>query len=203
MTSPTPAPRPRRTRDAEATRQRLLRAALELFTSVGFHGATTPALATRAGVAEGTIYRHFAGKEALYAEVVRSTARWAHGIVTEVEADRGVPAAERLRRLGHRFVEAAERDPAAARLLFLRAGDAPSDPSSRAALAEYHGGIERLVAAAKADGLVRPGPAELWAAVWLAAVGFVAWKVAAKEWEAASATVEQALQAAWDAIAAR
>ncbi len=203
MTAPTPTPHPRRTRDGEATRQRLLRAALELFTSLGFHGTTTPALATRAGVAEGTIYRHFAGKEALYAEVVRSTARWAHGIVTDVEADRTAPASDRIRRLGHRFVEAAERDPAAARLLFRRAGDAPSDPASRAALAELNGGVERLVAAAKADGQVRPGPAELWAAVWLALVGFVAWKVAAKEWEAASATVEQALQAAWDAIAAR
>ena len=203
MTTPTPTPRPRRTRDPDATRQRLLRAALELFTSLGFHGTTTPALATRAGVAEGTIYRHFPGKEALYAEVVRSTARWAHGIVTDVESDRALPVLERIRRLGHRFVEAAERDPAAARLLFRRAGDAPSDPASRAALADLHGGVERMVAEAKAGGLVRPGPAELWAAVWLALVGFVAWKVAGREWEPGSATVEQALQAAWDAIAAR
>jgi AcrR family transcriptional regulator len=203
VTTPAPAPRPRRTRDGEATRQRLLRAALELFTTTGFHGTTTPALAARAGVAEGTIYRHFAGKEALYAEVVRGTAQWAHGVVAEVEADRTVPAVERLRRLARRFVEGAERDPAAARLLFRRTGDVPSETGSRAALADFQAGVERLVAAAKGDGLVRPGPAELWAAVWLALVGFVAEKVAAKEWEAESATVEQALQAAWDAIATR
>ena len=45
-----PAPRPaRRGRDGEPTRQRLLRAGLELFTTTGFHGTTTPALAQRAG----------------------------------------------------------------------------------------------------------------------------------------------------------
>ena len=45
-------------RDGEATRQKLLRAALELYTAAGFRDTTTPAIAARAGVAEGTIYRH-------------------------------------------------------------------------------------------------------------------------------------------------
>ena len=40
-------------------------------------------------------------------------------------------------------------------------------------------------------------------ALVFALVSFVAWKVAAREWEAGSVTVEQALQAAWDAIAVR
>ena len=59
-------------RDGEATRQRLLRAALELFTTTGFQATTTPAIAERAGVAEGTIYRHFPGKEQLLNEVYRA-----------------------------------------------------------------------------------------------------------------------------------
>ena len=54
------APTPRR--DGEATRQRLLRAALELFTTTGFRATTTPQIAERAGVDEGTIYRHFSSK---------------------------------------------------------------------------------------------------------------------------------------------
>ena len=67
-------------RDGEATRQRLLRAALELYTTVGFRATTTPAIAARAGVAEGTIYRHFSGKEHLLNEVFRGAQRWGdHG----------------------------------------------------------------------------------------------------------------------------
>ena len=54
---------PRSPRDSKATRERLLRAALDLFTTDGFQGTTTPTLASRAGIAEGTIYRHFASKE--------------------------------------------------------------------------------------------------------------------------------------------
>ena len=50
---------------ALTTRDRLLEAARELFTTAGYHATTTPILAQRAGVAEGTIYRHFPSKSAL------------------------------------------------------------------------------------------------------------------------------------------
>ena len=70
-------------RDGEATRQRLLRAALELYTTIGFRATTTPAIAARAGVAEGTIYRHFSGKEHLLNEVYRGAQRWGAGLVRE------------------------------------------------------------------------------------------------------------------------
>ena len=86
MTSPQP---PRR--DGEATRQRLLRAALELYTTVGFRATTTPAIAARAGVAEGTIYRHFSGKEHLLNEVFRGAQRWGTTIVKETEGAEGAP----------------------------------------------------------------------------------------------------------------
>ncbi|RZO58313.1 MAG: TetR/AcrR family transcriptional regulator [Sandaracinaceae bacterium] len=47
------------------TRAQILRAALGLFSERGFHGASMPALAERAGVAAGTPYRHFESKEQL------------------------------------------------------------------------------------------------------------------------------------------
>ena len=50
--------RRRRKRDPKGTRERLVRAALELFTTQGYHASTTTQIATRAGIAEGTIYRH-------------------------------------------------------------------------------------------------------------------------------------------------
>src|SRR5262245_14761416 len=70
MTHPQPKPRTRR-RDPKETRERLVRAALELFTTQGYYGSTTPQIAARAGVAEGTIYRHFNSKQHLLNEIYR------------------------------------------------------------------------------------------------------------------------------------
>ena len=53
------------------TRERLMKAAAELIVEVGFEAMTTAAVAKRAGVSEGAIYRHFEGKLAL-AEAVFS-----------------------------------------------------------------------------------------------------------------------------------
>lgn len=47
------------------TRENLLKAASDLMREVGFEGMTTVQIAKRAGVAEGTIYRHFSSKETL------------------------------------------------------------------------------------------------------------------------------------------
>lgn len=51
------------------TRDRILQAALRLFASQGFDGTTTRDLAQAAGVAEGTLFRHFANKKAILVEV--------------------------------------------------------------------------------------------------------------------------------------
>ena len=48
-----------------ATRERLLRAAAKIVASDGMEAATTAAIAAEAGVAEGTLYRHFDSKDDL------------------------------------------------------------------------------------------------------------------------------------------
>src|SRR3954447_6420037 len=126
-------------RDGEATRQKLLRAALELYTAEGYHATTTPAIAARAGVAEGTIYRHFSGKEQLLNEVYRAAQHWARGIVAESEpaGERPAPAPERLQRIARRLLEGAERDPAVARMLFHMRDERHLDEKSREAAREF------------------------------------------------------------------
>lgn len=47
----------------------IMQAALELIAKKGFHGAPMAEIAQRAGVAAGTIYRHFENKDALIAEL--------------------------------------------------------------------------------------------------------------------------------------
>jgi AcrR family transcriptional regulator len=53
-------------------RDTILRAALELFVERGFHGASVPAIAERARIAAGTMYRYFPSKEALVNELYRA-----------------------------------------------------------------------------------------------------------------------------------
>jgi AcrR family transcriptional regulator len=50
----------------EATRTRLIAATQEVVRAHGYAGATTKAIAAAAGVSEGTIYRHFPDKVALF-----------------------------------------------------------------------------------------------------------------------------------------
>jgi AcrR family transcriptional regulator len=55
-----------------STRDRLLDAARELIEEGGYGAASVLAIADRAGVASGTLYRHFASKEELFVELFRS-----------------------------------------------------------------------------------------------------------------------------------
>ena len=188
-------------RDGEATRQRLLRAALELYTTVGFRATTTPAIAARAGVAEGTIYRHFSGKEHLLNEVYRGAQHWGTAGVQETGGEAEVPG--RLRQIARRLIETAARDAAQTRMLLRRRDEQHLDERSREAEREFRGALQGVVGAGRSSGVVRQGPAELWTDVWLALVAFIAERVGAREWPPDAPPVSMALDAAWDAIAAR
>ena len=63
------AGRPQRSAQKAETRQILIDAAAEVFLKRGFARATTKDIAQTAGLAEGTIYRHFEDKHALFHEV--------------------------------------------------------------------------------------------------------------------------------------
>ena len=51
--------------------------------------------------------------------------------------------------------------------------------------------------------MIRAGPAELWASLWLAMVGFAAERVSSREWGLEHPQLGLTLEAAWDAISAR
>jgi AcrR family transcriptional regulator len=57
---------------ATGTRRRLLDAAVALIEEGGYGAASVIAIVERAGVAAGTLYRHFASKEELFVEVFRA-----------------------------------------------------------------------------------------------------------------------------------
>jgi AcrR family transcriptional regulator len=53
------------------TREKILAAALEVFSAKGFHGTTVDEIAERAGLGKGTVYRHFNSKKGLFSELIR------------------------------------------------------------------------------------------------------------------------------------
>ncbi len=54
------------------TRDKILEAALKLFSKKGYPGATTKEIAREAGIAELTLFRHFSSKEKLFEEVLNT-----------------------------------------------------------------------------------------------------------------------------------
>jgi AcrR family transcriptional regulator len=51
------------------TRDKILKAAQKLFARHGYDGTTTKELAEKAGIAEGTLFRHFTNKKAILVEI--------------------------------------------------------------------------------------------------------------------------------------
>jgi AcrR family transcriptional regulator len=83
------AARPAEDAPAEGTRERLLRAAAEVIRESGWGVASVGAIAERADVAAGTLYRHFASKAELFVEVIRAMSE------RELAAMHGASARER------------------------------------------------------------------------------------------------------------
>jgi AcrR family transcriptional regulator len=70
MSTPSTTRRPgRREAEARATRDALIRAALELFTKRGYAGVGTEEIVGRAKVTRGALYHHFEDKRALFRAV--------------------------------------------------------------------------------------------------------------------------------------
>ncbi len=195
--------RPRLRPAGRATRARLVRAALELFTEQGFRATTTPELAQRAGVAEATIYRHFSGKEALLNAACLEALAWGSSLVSPSDTEHRLDAEVALGLIGRELARAAERDPALVRMLLRPPEESLHEEATRQAIKDFRVGLQQIMAAGKQRGRIRPGSAELWAAVWLALAGFVAERVAAREWGVDHPNVELTLESAWQAVAYR
>jgi len=73
----------RRRRAADGTRNRLIRAAREVLERGGYGTASVIAIAERAGVSAGALYRHFPSKAELFVEVLRTAGE---GELTEMNA---------------------------------------------------------------------------------------------------------------------
>jgi AcrR family transcriptional regulator len=106
----------------DAQRAAIVAAAAALLAEEGYAGCSMAAVATRAGVAAGTVYNHFAGKSDLIAEVFRTI------VSHEVEVVRAAAAtgtaAERATAVLETFARRALKSPKRAYVLLVE----PVDP---------------------------------------------------------------------------
>jgi TetR/AcrR family transcriptional repressor of lmrAB and yxaGH operons len=87
------------TRQGEETRQRLIRAALALFQSQGYHATGIAQILSHAGVPKGSLYHHFPeGKQALAVATVDFLAEEMAGRFARA-TEGGIPAEKQISRL--------------------------------------------------------------------------------------------------------
>jgi AcrR family transcriptional regulator len=151
------------------TRERLLAAAHELTGEGGYAAASVVAIGDRAGVAAGTLYRHFPSKAELFAELFRSVCD------REVEAmraadDERAPAAERIETVLATFAERALRNPRLAWALIAEPVDPLVDAERLAYRRRYATQLAELLEAGIAAGELPVQPVELTAAALVGGV---------------------------------
>src|SRR5881392_733865 len=79
-----------------ATRERIVSAALDQVSEGGYASASVQAVARRAGVATGSVYRHFPSKAELFSEVFRRASQRELDVVRALTEDESRPVAERV-----------------------------------------------------------------------------------------------------------
>jgi AcrR family transcriptional regulator len=93
----TAPPRGARTARGARTRARLLEAAEQVFTELGYHDASIVKIAEAAGVAPGTFYLYFVGKQDIFDELVEDlNRRVRHAMADAASRGRTRGEAERL-----------------------------------------------------------------------------------------------------------
>lgn len=120
------------------TRERLLHAAQELIEEGGYAAASVVAIAERAGVASGTLYRHWESKGELFAELFREVCdrevRAMDAVATRLSER---PAVEKIEAVLATFAERALRNPRLAWALIAEPVDPLVDAERLAYRAEY------------------------------------------------------------------
>ena len=134
-----------------ATRRRIVAAARELIAEGGYAAAQVAAVAERAGVATGTVYRHFPSKADLFAEVFREASQHEVDAVAAAAGDGGRSAAERIAAAVETFARRALRGRRLAWALIAE----PVDPAVEAERLVFRRAYRDAFAAVIADGVER------------------------------------------------
>jgi AcrR family transcriptional regulator len=152
-------------------RERIVAAALEQLREGGYASMGVQAIAARAGVATGSVYRHFDSKAELAAEVFRRAAAPELAAVDHATADDGRSARERVAAAAETFARRALAGPTQAYALLAE----PVDPAVEAERLAFRRGYRAVFARTIEQGVERgelpPQDTETVAAAIVGALG--------------------------------
>ena len=135
-------------------RDRVVDVAVKVFTERGYDGTSMADIARALGVHKSSIYHHVASKEQLLEDAVKRALNALHGMLAEPDATEGT-AVERLRYVVGRTVEIMVRQLPEVTVLLRIRGNTPTERWAIARRRDFDRAVQRIVAAAIADGDLR------------------------------------------------
>src|SRR5688572_27426421 len=109
----------------QARKATILRAAVDIFASKGYHGCRIADVAKQAGVAYGLVYHYFKNKDELLEAVFQQSIGWFYGGLKAV-ADRGGTVREMVQGITRWCFDAYREDPRALKVLVLQVARGPA-----------------------------------------------------------------------------
>jgi AcrR family transcriptional regulator len=154
-----------------ATREQIVAAALDQVADGGYASAAIQVVAARAGVAVGTVYRHFPSKAELFAEVFRRASQRELDVLVEVAGENDRPASERVAAAVEAFCRRALAGSVLAYALIAEPVD-PAVESERLRLRRgYRDAFARVLEDGVASGELRAHDVQTLAAVIVGGLG--------------------------------
>ncbi|AXB46395.1 TetR/AcrR family transcriptional regulator [Amycolatopsis albispora] len=156
----------------DSQRDRILATAIELLAEHGYAGCSMAAVASRAGVATGSVYRHFPGKAELVVEVFREVVTRE---VAAVEAASAQPGefTERIVAVFDTFATRALKAPRLAYALLAEPVDAPIEAERLVFRRAFRDVVARRITEGIRAGQLPPQDAEVTAAALVGAAAEV------------------------------
>jgi AcrR family transcriptional regulator len=153
------------------TRERIVAAALDLLAEGGYASAGVQAVAARAGVATGSLYRHFASKDELFTEVFRRAAARELAAVQRSAEDDGRDVRERIAAGAEAFARRALAQPTRAYALLAEPVDAAVEEQRLVFRRGYRDVFARTLDQGIERGQIAPHDTETTAAALVGALG--------------------------------
>jgi AcrR family transcriptional regulator len=154
-----------------AARERIVRAAHALIARGGYREAQVAAVAAAAGVATGTVYRHFPSKADLFAEVFRRASQREVDATRDAAEAAGGPASRRVAAAVETFARRALRGRRLAWALLAEPVDPAVEVERLAFRRAYAADFEHVLREGVAAGELAPQNVQLSAAALVGALG--------------------------------